>query len=346
MAGPTVTLTFAGDEDKLTRAMRNVGESAETMGKRVDSTSDSFKTTGRSAEDFADKTDTAETRAMGFADTLDGVKTAFDTLQDPSASFGEKLINLGRAAADVAGGLTNFVIPAVSGLWKRIMATTAATYVMTAAQTAWAVVTKAVTAATAALNAVMRANPILFIVGLIATLVTAFIVLWNKSAGFRQFFINMWNGIRNTVSAVVSWIKNAWNNLVNWFRGIPGAIGRALGSLGSIISNVFKGAVNIIIDALNWGIDRINDLIYAANVVSPFDDIPYIPHIGRLHTGGVVPGMLGSEQLMMLQAGERVVPRGQGNDAVRIVAGPGADGKVAELVNYLVRTGQIQAVRA
>jgi hypothetical protein len=289
--------------------------------------------------------DGAESKFMGFHDVLDGVKGAFETLSDPSASFTDKLIGLGQAGADVAGGMASFLIPAVKGLWTRLMATTVATYAVTAAQTAWSAVTKATAAATAALNAVMRANPILFVVGLIAALVTAFIILWNKSAGFRLFFINMWAGIRNTVGTVVGWIKDRWNGLVNWFKGIPRAIGRALGTLGGIISGVFKGAVNIIIDALNWGIDRINDLIYAANVVSPFDDIPSIPHIGRLHTGGIVPGMPGEEQLMLLQGGERVSTSSQGGGgSVTIHVAPGADRGVAELIDYLARNRFLTAV--
>jgi phage-related protein len=337
---PTVTITLAGDEEKLTSAFDKVGTAAKEMGDKVDSASKGMDDSSSRFDAAGDAADGAEGKFMGFHDVLDGVKGAFETLADPSASFTDKLIGLGQAGADVAGGMASFLIPAIKGMWEKLMSTTAATYAVTVAQTAWAAVTKATTAATAALNAVMRANPILFVVGLIAALVVAFVVLWNKSAGFRNFFIGMWNGIKSVVGGVVNWIKGAWNGVVGFFSQLPGRIGRALGTLGSIISGVFKGAVNILIDVLNWGIQRINDLIYAANVVSPFDDIPYIPKVGRLHTGGVVPGMPGQEVPMILQAGEHVSTSSQGGGTTLHVTGDG--GELMTLINYWIRTKQIQ----
>jgi len=46
-------------------------------------------------------------------------------------------------------------------------------------------------------NAVMSANPIGLVVIAIAGLVTAFVLLWNKCEGFRNFFIKMWEGIKS-----------------------------------------------------------------------------------------------------------------------------------------------------
>jgi phage-related protein len=337
---PTVTVTLAGDEKKLTESFDKVGTAAKDMGDKVDSASKGMDDSSSRFDSAGEAADGAEGKFMGFHDVLDGVKGGLETLADPSASLTDKLIGLGQAGADIAGGMASFLIPAIQTMWTKLMGTTVATYAVTTAQTAWAAVTKATTAATAALNAVMRANPILFVVGLIAALVVAFVVLWNKSAGFRNFFIGAWKTIQSVVGSVVGWIRDRFNGLMSFFGGLPSRIGRAMGSLGSIISGVFKGAVNILIDVLNWGIQRINDLIYAANVVSPFDDIPYIPKVGRLHTGGVVPGMPGTEQLMVLQAGEEVSTSGQGGGTTLRVTGDG--GELMTLINYWIRTKQIQ----
>lgn len=64
------------------------------------------------------------------------------------------------------------------------------------------------------LNIAMNANPIGLIVAAIVGLVAAFVILWNKSEGFRNFFIGMWEGIKNAVGAVVEWIKENWKTML------------------------------------------------------------------------------------------------------------------------------------
>lgn len=74
----------------------------------------------------------------------------------------------------------------------------------------------------AGLNAVMSANPIALIVGLIAGLVTAFITLWNTSEGFRNFWIEAWENIKETFTnvwnAISEGMSNAWTNIVAQFE--------------------------------------------------------------------------------------------------------------------------------
>lgn len=77
---------------------------------------------------------------------------------------------------------------------------TTAMTVMTKGWQALTIVTKAQTAAQWLLNAAMNANPIGIVIALIAGLVAAFIVLWKKSDKFREFWINLWNKIKDAVS--------------------------------------------------------------------------------------------------------------------------------------------------
>lgn len=65
------------------------------------------------------------------------------------------------------------------------------------------------------LNTAMSANPIGFIITLIAGLVAAFVVLWNKSDKFREFWIGLWEKIKSSAS-----------NVFDWFKGIPESIGK------------------------------------------------------------------------------------------------------------------------
>ena len=75
------------------------------------------------------------------------------------------------------------------------------------------------------LNAAMLANPVTWIVVGIMALVAAFVVLWNECEGFRNFWINLWDKIKNAVSVFIDWCKNAWQTIktaivdgVNWIK--------------------------------------------------------------------------------------------------------------------------------
>lgn len=54
----------------------------------------------------------------------------------------------------------------------------------------------------AALNTTMLANPIFLIIAAITALVAAFIYLWNTNEEFRQFWINLWENIKEVAIAV------------------------------------------------------------------------------------------------------------------------------------------------
>lgn len=76
---------------------------------------------------------------------------------------------------------------------------------------------KNVTNAFKGLNAVMKANPILLIISLVAGLVAGFITLWNTSEKFRNFFINMWESIKIAVGNFCQFFIDSWNNIVKFF---------------------------------------------------------------------------------------------------------------------------------
>ena len=93
-----------------------------------------------------------------------------------------------------------------------------------------------VTKAQTLLNAAMNANPIVLIVSLIAGLVAAFVTLWNTSESFRNFWIGLWENIKNIVSNVGEWLSNfftktlpdAFNSLIDWFKNLPTEISQWL----------------------------------------------------------------------------------------------------------------------
>jgi phage-related protein len=312
------------------------------MDSKVKASSSGLADMGSRTEAASEAADGAESKFIGFVDSLSGAQGIMQGFTDSSLTMSERLAVIGQGAADLAGGMANFLIPALGGMWQKIVSSTAATWALSAAQTAWSAVTKGAAIAMGVLNAVMRANPIMTVITIIALLVAGFMVLWNRSAGFRDFFIGMWKGIQSVVGGVVDWIKGAWNGVVGFFSGLPKRIGDALGAIGGFFRAAFKGAVNVAIDVINWFIDRANDLIYGINIVNPFDDIPSIPHLKRMHSGGVVGGSPGSEQLRILQAGEEVTPRGRAGAGGTVTFAGDTDSAVAQLIMGLFNRGEIR----
>ena len=63
-------------------------------------------------------------------------------------------------------------------------------------------------------------GPVGLIVVAVAGIVAAFVLLWNKCEGFRNFFIGLWDGIVNVASNAWQGIQNAWNGFVEWFSNL------------------------------------------------------------------------------------------------------------------------------
>ncbi|CEN81349.1 TP901 family phage tail tape measure protein [[Clostridium] sordellii] len=75
-------------------------------------------------------------------------------------------------------------------------------------------------------NAVMAMNPIGLLVMAIGALVAAFIYFWNTSESFRNFWIGLWDAVKN--ACITAWnsictfftdtIPNAFNSIINFFK--------------------------------------------------------------------------------------------------------------------------------
>lgn len=154
-------------------------------------------------------------------DTLDdGQKQAIVTIGLIVAAIGPALVIIGKVITAVGtittgvgslvgfvGGtvvplITGTVMPALSGLW-----------------------------------ALMLANPISVV---IAAIVAAFVLLWNKCEGFRNFWINLFSSVKSTV-------VDAKNNVLSTFDGIKNGISSriegAKNSVHNAIENI-KGFFN------------------------------------------------------------------------------------------------------
>lgn len=146
------------------------------------------------------------------------------------------------------------------------LAYTTAVTVMTEGWLALSVAQKAVTAAQAAMNAVMSVNPIGLVVAAVAGLTAAFVMLWNKSEAFRQFWIDLWNNIKDTASAAwksitgffsAAWakIKFVWKAVKPYFMGIWEGIKKIFEPVINFFKFIFEtawAAVKFVWDTVVW----------------------------------------------------------------------------------------------
>lgn len=129
--------------------------------------------------------------------------------------------------APVLTTITEFVAKVFTFLSENVWlleAVGAGLIAMATAYGIWTIATKAQATAQKLLNAVMATSPITWIILGIGLLVAAFVVLWNKCEGFRNFWKNMWAQIKNYASQAWDKIKAVWNKVKPYFMAIWNAV--------------------------------------------------------------------------------------------------------------------------
>lgn len=277
-----VTLTFAGDTEKLESAFDRVGQGAKAMGDKVSIASKSFDDTGSSIGRMGEKADGAESKLIGIHDVIDGTATI---MEGPGKAGIAAYI---QGWADLAGGMA----PLLMGL--------AQTKVAMMAHVVWGGIVKAATATWTGvqwlLNAALTANPIGLIIVAIAALVAIIVLIATKTTWFQTAWKFAWSGIKAAALAVWDWLK-----------GLPSMLGSVFSKVAGVITAPFRSAFNFIADAWN---NTIGSLSWTVPSWVPFIGGNHIsvPNLPKFHTGGLVPGAPGQEMLAVLQAGERVTP--------------------------------------
>lgn len=155
--------------------------------------------------------------------------------------------HLPEVAAGAAGIAAAFAAWKIAGI---ITAVTTALAGMSAAEVVAA-------AKTWLLNAAMAANPIGLVVAAIAGLVTAFVILWNKSEKFRNFWKGLWKEIKATtekyIGAVVDFFKNAWDKIKAVWGKVTGffkSVWDGIKEVFNAVSDWFKEKFNAAVEAI------------------------------------------------------------------------------------------------
>ena len=153
------------------------------------------------------------------------------------AAIGPVLMILGKFMSSISaikGGITilSSIFSAVSGVIGGIFST-----VITGV---YVFITDTLIPAFSALWGIMLAHPIVAIVAAIAALAAGFVYAWNNIDGFKEFWINLWEQVKQKFFECVDLIKsklqewgsnlttfftqtlpNAWKGMLNWFQQLP-----------------------------------------------------------------------------------------------------------------------------
>ena len=237
--------------------------------------------------------DAAKNMADTMQDNLEGQLTILKSqLQELAISFGALLMPAVRSIVSGLQGMVDVLNAMPDGVKRVIMIVallaaalgpvliiigktlSASGTIMTwAPKLAGAI--SAVKGAFAALSATMMANPIAIVIAAIAALVAAFIYLWNTNEEFRQFWIRLWNEIKEVAvqvwTAVSQFLVSAWNGIRNTAVAVWNGIRDFFSSLWAGIKTLFTTVVTAISTFLVGAWNGIRATVMAVwNAISAF----------------------------------------------------------------------------
>lgn len=274
--------------DGLNAAYELFGKSGDQIFGAIANGTLSFREMTEAAENSAG---TLENTFASTKDASDSFKLALQNLKVTAAEAIDKFLQEnGPKLEEMLGQLADVLLPAIMKAIDGV--STAVMWIMDNID--WiaplvgiiggiATAIGVVTAAQTALNAVMAANPIGLVVVAIAGLVAAFVALWNNCEEFREFWINLWEKIKEITEKVVTavkeffvklWdgiknafsktkeffkekfesardaVKNAWKNAGQWFNEQKDKIQNAFSKVDSWMGDKFGGAWEAV--KLHW----------------------------------------------------------------------------------------------
>ena len=212
--------------------------------------------------------DAAKNMADTMQDNLEGQMTILKSqLQELAISFGDLLMPAVRSIVAGLQGMVNVLNAMPDGVKRVIMiiallVAALGPVLILIGKTISAVGTimtwipklagaiNTVKGAFAALSATMMANPIAIVIAAIAALVAAFIYLWNTNEEFRQFWIRLWNEIKEVAvqvwTAVSQFLVSAWNGIRNTAVAVWNGIRDFFSGLWAGIKTLFTTVVTAI----------------------------------------------------------------------------------------------------
>ena len=123
-------------------------------------------------------------------------------------------------------------------------------------------------------------GPIGIAVIAISALVAAFIYLWNNCEGFRNFWINLWEKIKEAISKAKEFIKKKIDDIKKFFTDtLPKAINVMIALFKSLPTIIQTWLSNVLVKVSTWAVNMANKARETAtnfinNIVNFFKQLP------------------------------------------------------------------------
>ncbi|MBT1164027.1 tape measure protein [Bifidobacterium felsineum] len=319
--------------DAIGGAAEAVGTFATDATNNIKAFAGALQDTGafQTAKDMADAVGTA-LGALGkaFGDVAETIAPGLQGLGDAAGigtSVGDAFNGAAGVVKAVADKLTEFgdwvsanaepiagALVAIGGGFAAFKVAGVISAVASALQ-GFSVASTAASVAQWALNVAMNANPVMIVVTAIGALVAALVWFFTQTETGRQIWSSFTSWLGSCVNNIVGFFKalpgkigaffsqaaqfatDKWNAVVDWFKGLPGRITGAIGNVGnllydagaSIISGFLDGLKSMWDSVTGW-ISGIGDWITEHKGPPEYDAVMLVNN-GRLIMQGFARGL-------------------------------------------------------
>lgn len=238
----------------------------ETLNKEYEAAAAEYNELTASTQEARRATSEMEAAQAELGAAIEPVTTAWTNLK---ANALEAALPVVQWVAEKIQGLTKWMNEnqTAATIIKGVIIALAVALGVLAAALGIATLINTVKSAFAALNVTMLANPIVLIVAAIAGLVAAFIYLWNNCEAFREFWVGLWEGIKEIAGAVAAWFSETWDTALAWLK-------ESWATVTEFFSGVWDGITEIFSVVATWFEKKFED---AKNAITAIWDLvePY-----------------------------------------------------------------------
>lgn len=187
---------------------------------------------------------------VAFANPEQDLSVAIDNLKNSLSAVADNLLpRIGEVFGSIFGSIPTPILAVASAIGAVVAGIIAYNAVMKVKNVLDAIQEAGsikLALAQIGLNTAMLASPITWVVAGIAALVAAFVILWNKSEGFRNFWIGLWEAIKTAVAPVVEWIKEAFSTAWDYIKSVWEQVQPYFSAIWEGIKAVFSVVVDVL----------------------------------------------------------------------------------------------------
>lgn len=226
---------------------------------------------------------------VAFANPEQDLNLAIDDFKDSLSAVADNLLpRIGEVFGSIFGSIPTPILAVASAIGAVVAGITAYNAVMEVKNVLDAIQEAGsikLALAQIGLNTAMLASPITWVVAGITALVAAFVLLWNKCEGFRNFWIGLWELLKGTLTAI--WeehIKPLWEEHLQpaiqaimdkltelWEVVIKPVIDKIVAILKDLWDNVLKPIVDwlvsFFVERFKFAFDTIKSVIQATKEI-------------------------------------------------------------------------------